>query len=44
VGKPKGKGQLARRRRMWVVNSKMDLREIEWGDVDWVDLDQDRDQ
>jgi hypothetical protein len=22
----------------------MDLREIEWGDMDWIDLSQDRDQ
>jgi hypothetical protein len=27
-----------------VVNIKMNLREIEWGDVDWTDQAQDRDQ
>jgi hypothetical protein len=27
----------------WVDNIKMDLREIGWDDVDWVDLAQDRD-
>jgi hypothetical protein len=27
-----------------VDNIKMDLREIRWGDMDWIDLPQDRDQ
>jgi hypothetical protein len=27
-----------------VENIKMDLREIRWDDVDWIDLSQDRDQ
>jgi hypothetical protein len=27
-----------------VDNIKMDLREIGWDDVDWIDLAQDRDQ
>jgi hypothetical protein len=31
-------------RRRWVDNIKMDLREIGWDGVDWVDLVQDRDQ
>jgi hypothetical protein len=30
--------------RRWVDNIKMDLRETGWGDVDWIDLAQDRDQ
>jgi hypothetical protein len=29
---------------MWVDNIKMDLREIGWGDMDWIDLTQGRDQ
>jgi hypothetical protein len=29
---------------MWVDNIKMDLGEIRWGGVDWIDLTQDRDQ
>jgi hypothetical protein len=29
---------------MWVYNIKMDLREIGWDDMDWIDLAQDRDQ
>jgi hypothetical protein len=31
-------------RRRWVDNIKMDLREIEFGDVDWIHLAQDRDR
>jgi hypothetical protein len=27
-----------------VDNIKMDLREIEWGGMDWIDLNKDRDQ
>jgi hypothetical protein len=27
-----------------VDNIKMDLRKIGWGDMDWIDLAQDRDQ
>jgi hypothetical protein len=44
VGKPEGKRPLARPRRRWVDNIKIDLREIGWDGVDWVDLSQDRDQ
>jgi hypothetical protein len=44
VGKPKGKRPLGRPRRRWVDNIKMDLGEIGWDCVDWVDLAQDRDQ
>jgi hypothetical protein len=28
---------------MWVDNIKMDLGEIGWGGMDWIDLAQDRD-
>jgi hypothetical protein len=31
VGNPKGKRPQGRRRRRWVDNIKMDLREVEWG-------------
>jgi hypothetical protein len=34
VGKPEGKRPLERPRRRWVGNIKMDLREIEWDDMD----------
>jgi hypothetical protein len=42
VGKPEGKRPLGRPRRRWVDNIKMDLREVGWGDVDWIGLAQDR--
>jgi hypothetical protein len=44
VGKPEGKRPLRRQRRRWVHNIKIDLREIEWNAMDWIDLAQDRDQ
>jgi hypothetical protein len=44
VGKPEGKRPLGRSRRRWVDNIKTDLREIEWDDMDWIVLAQDRDQ
>jgi hypothetical protein len=44
VGKPEGKRPLGKLRRKWVDNIKMDLREIEWGGMDWIYLAQDRDQ
>jgi hypothetical protein len=43
-GRPEGKRPLGRRRRRWVDNIKMDLRDIGWGDMYWIDLAQDRDQ
>jgi hypothetical protein len=42
VGKPEGKRPLGRPRRRWVDNIKMDVLEIGWGSVDWIDLAQDR--
>jgi hypothetical protein len=44
VGKPEGKKPLGRSRRRWDDNIKMDLREIGWGGMDWIDLAEDRDQ
>jgi hypothetical protein len=44
VGKPEGKRPLGRPRCRWVDNIKMDLREIGWSRVDWMDMAQDRDQ
>jgi hypothetical protein len=44
VGKPEGKRPLGRPRHRWVDNIKMNLREIVWDGVDWIDLAQDRDQ
>jgi hypothetical protein len=42
VGKPEGKSPLGRPRRTWVDNIRMDLGEVEWSDVDWIGLAQDR--
>jgi hypothetical protein len=42
VGKPEGKKPLRRPRRIWVDNITMDLGEVEWGDVGWIGLAQDR--
>jgi hypothetical protein len=44
VGRPEGKRPLRRPRRKWVDNIRMDLRDIEWGGMDRIDLAQDRDQ
>jgi hypothetical protein len=44
AGKPEGKRPLGRPSRRWVYNIKMDLREIEWDGVDWIDMVQDRDK
>jgi hypothetical protein len=44
VGKPEGKRRLGRSRRRWVDDINIDLREIGWDGVDWIDLAQDRDQ
>jgi hypothetical protein len=43
-GKSVGKKPLGRPRLMWEDNIEMDLREIEWGGLDWIDLAQDRDK
>jgi hypothetical protein len=42
--KPEEKRPLGRPTRKWVDNIKMDLRETEWGDMDWLDLAEDGDQ
>jgi hypothetical protein len=44
VGKPEGKRPQGIPRRKWVDNIRMDLREIEWNGMDWIDQTQDRDQ
>jgi hypothetical protein len=44
VRKPEGKRPLGRLRRRLMDNITIDLKEIEWDCVDWIDLDQDRDQ
>jgi hypothetical protein len=44
VGKPEGRRPLGRPRSRWEDNIMMDLREIGFGDVDWIHLAQDRDR
>jgi hypothetical protein len=44
VGKPDGKRPLGIPRRRWVDNTKLNLREIEWSGMDWIDLARDREQ
>jgi hypothetical protein len=44
VGKPEGKRPLGRTRHRREDNIKIDLRDIGWGGMDWIDLAQDRDQ
>jgi hypothetical protein len=44
AGKPERKRPLGRPRRRWEDNIRMDLREIGWDGMDWIDLPQDRDQ
>jgi hypothetical protein len=41
---PERKSPLGRPRRRWVDNIKIGLGDIEWDDMDWIDLAQDRDQ
>jgi hypothetical protein len=38
VRKPKEKRPLGRPRHRLIDNIKIDLGEIEWGDMDWIDL------
>jgi hypothetical protein len=44
VGKPEGRRPLGRPRCRWVDSIKMDLREIGWDGMDWINLAEDRDQ
>jgi hypothetical protein len=44
VGKPEGKRPLGRPRRRWENNIKMDLQEVGFGGMDWIELTQDRDK
>jgi hypothetical protein len=44
VGKPEGRRPLETPKRRWEDNIKMDLREVGWGGMDWINLAQDRDR
>jgi hypothetical protein len=41
LGKPEVKISLGRPKGRGLDNIKMDLRELKWGDMDWIDLAQD---
>ena len=41
---PEEKRSLGRSRRRWEGNIKMDIQEVGWGEMDWVELDQNREQ
>jgi hypothetical protein len=43
MGKPEGKRPLGRPRRRWEDGIRMDLREIDWGSADCIQLAQDSD-
>jgi hypothetical protein len=42
--RPEGSRPIGRPRRRWEDNIKMDLREIGFGDMDWINWAQDRDK
>ena len=44
VGKPEGKRPLGRPRCRWEDNIKMDLQEVGYGGMDWIELAEDRDR
>ena len=44
VGKPEGRRPLGRPRRGWEDNIKMDLQELGYRGMDWIQLAQDRDR
>ena len=43
VGKTEGKRPLGRPRCRWEDNIKLDIQEVGCGDMDWIELSQDRD-
>jgi hypothetical protein len=43
-GKPEGKRPLGRPRRRWEDGIRMDLKEIGWASVEWIQVAQDRDR
>ena len=42
MGKSEGKRPLGRTKRGWEDNIEMDVQEVGCGDMDWIDLAQDR--
>jgi hypothetical protein len=44
VGRPEGRRPLGRHRHRWEDNIKMDLQQVKWRGMDWIDMAQDRDR
>ena len=44
VGKPDGRRPLGRSRQKWGDNIRMDLQELGYGVMNWIELAQDRDR
>jgi hypothetical protein len=44
VGRPEGRRPLGRLRCRWEDNIEMDLQDVGWGGMDWIELAQDRDR
>jgi hypothetical protein len=44
VGKPEGRRLVGRPKHRWENTIKMDLREVGWRGMDWVNLAEDRDR
>jgi hypothetical protein len=44
VGRPEGRRPLGSPRHRWEDNIKMDLQEVGWGGMVWIDMAQDRDR
>jgi len=44
VGRPEGNRPLERHRCKWEYHIKIDLQEVRWKGMDWIDLAQDRDR
>jgi hypothetical protein len=42
--KPEGKKSLGRSRHKWEDNIKIELQDVEWEGMDWIDLAQNRDR
>jgi hypothetical protein len=43
MGRPEGKKPLGKPSHRWEDNIKVDLQEVGWGGMDWIELAEDRD-
>jgi hypothetical protein len=44
LGRPERKRPLERRRHRWENNNKINLQEVGWGGMDWIELAEDEDK